>query len=199
MAATPITLIEQTTHCSEPDQPLHVGHEFLAAIYVAHYAHVLKVCQRFFQQREDAEDAASEVFLKLYRIVDKKDADVPFRPWVTRVAGRHCIDMLRHRKTEKKWCAAGVDVTQVPDHREASPFCQVQDREEHHLLRKQVIGLPDHYKLPLVLHYYKEMSYSAIARSLNKGLPAIKTTMHRAKQQLRRNLEVLDSAESCAA
>jgi RNA polymerase sigma-70 factor, ECF subfamily len=200
MAAIPIALLtENVGAATEVDQPLQVCPEVLGAIYVAHYAHVLKVCQRFFQQREDAEDAASEVFLKLHKIVDKKDANVPFRPWVSRVAGRHCIDMLRHRKGEKRWCVAGVDVNGVPDRLSASPLRQAQRREERRRLREQVIHLPEHYMVPLVLHYYNEMSYTAIARRLDKGLPAVKTTMHRAKQLLRRNLENLDSAGSCAA
>ena len=60
--------------------------EVLRAIYVAHYAYVLKVCQRFFRQKEDAEDAAAEVFLKLHRVLHTKDESSPFRPWVSRAS-----------------------------------------------------------------------------------------------------------------
>jgi DNA-directed RNA polymerase specialized sigma24 family protein len=39
-----------------------------------------------------------------------------------------------------------------------------------------------------MLRYYERMSYSDIARTLNRGLPAVKTMIFRAKKRLRRNL-----------
>jgi RNA polymerase sigma-70 factor (ECF subfamily) len=171
--------------------------ELLGTIYVAHYRYVLQVCQRFFRQREDAEDAAAEVFLKLQKVWDRKDAAVPFRPWVSRVAGRHCIDKLRRRKCEKRSCVACTDVSEVPDHATPSPLSQVLRNEEQRQVREQLIRLPKHYKVPLVLHYYKCMSYSEIARTLNRRLPAVKTLIFRAKSQLRRDLGTLKVPERC--
>lgn len=189
MATMPIAVLTEAGALAGGDEMLAARAEILGALYMAHYAYVLQVCRRFFRQREDAEDAASEVFLKLYKILDKKDASCPFRPWISRVAGRHCIDTLRHRKYEQKSCAEGVDVSEVRDDLTLSPLADVQRREEEHLLREQLFRLPEHYMLPLVLHYYKQMSYNEMARTLNRALPAVKTTMHRAKHALRRNLE----------
>ena len=67
----------------------------------ARYQYVLRVCRRFFRQPEDAEDAAAEVFLKLYRVLHQRDETMPFRPWVSRVAGRHCIDKLRQKNASE--------------------------------------------------------------------------------------------------
>ena len=88
--------IGATTLCAALNQPLQTCPEVLSTIYTAHYRHVLRVCRRFFRQPEDAEDATAEVFLKLHRALETKDEAVPFRPWVSRVAARHCIDKLHH-------------------------------------------------------------------------------------------------------
>ena len=48
-------------------------------------------------------------------------------------------------------------------------------------MREQLNRLPDYYKVPLMLRYYKRMSYSEIARTLNRRLPAVKTIIFRAK------------------
>jgi len=48
--------------------------------------------------------------------------------------------------------------------------------------------LPEKYKLPLVLRYYKQMSYSEIARALKRQIPAVRMMIFHAKEQLRRNL-----------
>ena len=169
-------------------QALHSCPEVLALIYTAHYPHVLQVCRRFFRRPEDAEDAASEVFLKLHTVLNTKDEEKPFRPWVSQVAGRHCIDILRRRKREKCSTVAGDDLCAVPDVSTPSPLSQVLRKETERVVREQLNSLPDHYKVPLVLRYYKRMSYAEIARKLNRRLPTVRTIIFRAKNRLRRNL-----------
>ena len=166
--------------------------EALSSIYTAHYHHVLQVCRRFFRQPEDAEDAAAEVFLKLHTVLEKKDEEHPFRPWVSRVAGRHCIDKLRRRKREKCTSVDGNDLCAVPDVSTPSPLSQLLHKEANRQVREQLNRLPDYYKVPLMLRYYKRMSYSEIARTLNRRLPAVKTIIFRAKNRLRRNLGHLE-------
>jgi RNA polymerase sigma-70 factor (ECF subfamily) len=177
------------------DQALHCT-EMLSSIYTAHYQHVLQVCKRFFRRPEDAEDAAAEVFLKLHTVLPKKDNEHPFRPWICQVAGRHCIDKLRRGKRERNSVVVGSDLGTLPDASSPSPLSQVLRKEANRELRQHLDLLPDHYKVPLMLRYYKCMSYSEIAHKLNRRLPAVKTTIFRAKNRLRRNLGCVDSCIS---
>jgi len=169
------------------NQALQTCPDVLTSIYVMHYRQVLQVCRRFFRQPEDAEDAAAEVFLKLHAVLEKKDAEHPFRPWVCQVAGRHCIDKLRRQKLEKFSIVDGNDLCVVPDVSTPSPLSQVLHKEAKRQVREQLNRLPDYYKVPLMLRYYKRMSYSEIASTLNRRLPAIKTIIFRAKHRLRRD------------
>ena len=188
--------MEETTLCAALNQPLQSCPEVLSTIYAAHYRHVLRVCRRFFRRPEDAEDAAAEVFLKLHRVLKTRNEAVPFRPWVSQVAGRHCIDKLRRRKREKDSCVNGADLSEVPDYSTPSPLSQVLRREERLEVREQLIRLPEKYKVPLILRYYKQMSYSEIARALKRQLPAVRMMIFHAKQQLRRNLRREQSAKN---
>lgn len=169
------------------NQALQTCPEVLSSIYTTHYPQVLQVCRRFFRQPEDAEDAAAEVFLKLHTVLEKKNEEHPFRPWVCQVAGRHCIDKLRRRKHEKYSVVAGNDLCVVPDVSTPSPLSQVLHKEEKRQVRDQLNRLPDYYKVPLMLRYYRRMSYSEIARTLNRRLPAVKTIIFQAKNRLRRD------------
>src|ERR1700732_176637 len=105
--------MEETALCAALQQPLQTYPEALSTIYTEHYRHVLRVCRRFFRRPEDAEDAAAEVFLKLHRVLETRNEGVPFRPWVSQVAGRHCIDKLRRRKREKVSRAEGAYLSDV--------------------------------------------------------------------------------------
>lgn len=162
--------------------------ETLNRLYTVHYRHVLRVCRRFFRRPEDAEDAAAEVFLKLRAVLKQKNESLPFRPWLSQVAGRHCLDKLRKMKREKASFIEGMEVTDFPDYAAPSPLSQILRNEEQRRVRNLLSDLPDHHRIPLVLRYYKQMSYSEIAGKLNRGLPAVRSMIYRAKNQLRRNL-----------
>ena len=174
--------------CRSLNEPRPISAEFLRECYAAHYRCVLQVCRRYFRQAEDAEDAAAEVFLKLYRVLNQKDEKVPFRPWICKVAAHHCVDKLRKRKSEKNSSLDDNHLSDFADHSTPSPLWHVLHKEEQRHVREHLSRLPAKYKVPLFLRYYKRMSYSQIARTMNRGLPAVRMMIFRAKDQLRRNL-----------
>jgi RNA polymerase sigma-70 factor, ECF subfamily len=189
MATKPtVLLMEETKLYAALNQSQSICPEVWSTVYTYHYRHVLQICRRFFRQPEDAEDAAAEVFLKLYRVLHQKDATLPFRPWVSQVAGHHCIDKLRQKKREKSSSLEEIDLSAFADHSTPSPLSQVLRQDEQRQLREQLTRLPAKYKAPLVLRYYRRMSYSEIARALKTRLPIVRTTIFRAKECLRRNL-----------
>jgi DNA-directed RNA polymerase specialized sigma24 family protein len=58
------------------------------------------LCQRFLQDRDEADSATQDVFLKAYQALirqDAKELDDPAR-WVTRIAVNTCLDRLRRTK-----------------------------------------------------------------------------------------------------
>jgi RNA polymerase sigma-70 factor (ECF subfamily) len=170
-----------------PTQP--ICPEVLRTIYEAHHRYVLGICRRFFRQPEDAEDAAAEVFLKLYRVLHQKDETLPFRPWISQVAWRHCIDKLRRKKRERTLFQEETNFDYIPDPSIASPLSQLLRKDEEGQIRERLDDLPERYKVPLMLLYYKRMSYSEIARALKTRLPVLRTRIFRAKGYLRRNLQ----------
>lgn len=180
-----------TKLCASLDQTQQVCPELLTACYAAHYRYVFQVCRRYFRRPEDAEDAAAEVFLKLCRVLSKWDETVPFRPWLSQVAGHHCIDKLRRRKYEESSLLESNDLSGFVDISTPSPLSEILRKEEQRRVREQLIRLPARYKVPLILRYYKRMSYSQIARTLDRGLPAVRMMIFRAKDRLRRNLETV--------
>jgi RNA polymerase sigma-70 factor (ECF subfamily) len=187
--ATKSTLLGTTDAklSSSVNQAKPICPEFLKACYAAHHRYVLQVCRQYFRHPEDAEDAAAEVFLKLYKILHQKDEKAPFRPWLSQVAGHHCIDKLRRQKCEKSFSFKETDLSGLADHSMPSPLSQVLREEDQRRIRQQLIHLPAKYRVALVLRFYKRMSYSQIGHAMNQGLPAVRMMIFRAKHQLRRN------------
>ena len=166
--------------------------ELLSSLYTSHYRYVLRVCRHFFWRREDAEDAAAEVFLKLHTVLETTERPIRSRSWLSKVTGRHCIDRLRQVKSERRRRVDDeIEFDALPDSLALSPLSRVLRREQQNKVREELRRLPRDYRILLVLHYYRQMTYAEIAIALGKQLPAIKTAIFRAKRMLRDR--ILDS------
>src|SRR5437870_1050591 len=80
------------------------GHdtEALGEIYRRYGRRVFGLCRYILDSRERAEDATSEVFLKLHRSIETYDGSIPFPRWLLRVAGNQCIDALRRQRRRRQ-------------------------------------------------------------------------------------------------
>ncbi len=168
------------------------GHdaEALGEIYRLYARRVLGLCRYMLDSRESAEDAASEVFLKLQRSIETYDGSIPFPRWLLRVAGNQCIDALRRRKRGRQVIVEveeGVEVIE-PASSEPSPLGAVLSTEERVQVRDAIARLPENYRMPLVLRYYGELSYDEIAQQLGLQRNYVAALIFRAKQELRRKL-----------
>jgi len=168
------------------------GHdgEALGEIYRRYVRRVFGLCSYMLDSRESAEDATSEVFLKLQRSIESYDGSTPFPRWLLRVAGNQCIDALRRQRRGRQVIVEvedGVTGVEAPS-TEPSPLGAVMSKEERVKVRDAIARLPKNYRLPLVLRYYGELSYDEIAQQLELQRNYVAALIFRAKQELRRKL-----------
>src|SRR5579863_2247749 len=168
------------------------GHdaEALGEIHRRYVQRVFGLCRYMLNSRESAEDATSEVFLKMQRSIDTYDRSTPFLRWLLRVAGNQCIDALRRQQRGRRAIVEAEDgaaVIEVPSS-ETSPLGAVISKEERADLRDATARLPENYRVPLVLRYYSELSYEEIAQQLDVERNNVATLIFRGKQELRRRL-----------
>jgi RNA polymerase sigma-70 factor (ECF subfamily) len=168
------------------------GHdaEALGEIYRLYAPRVFGLCRYMLDSRESAEDATSEVFLKLQRSIESYDGSIPFPRWLLRVAGNQCIDALRRRKRGRQVIVEGEEEVAVMEAAspEPSPLGAVLSAEERAQVRDAIARLPENYRVPLVLRYYSELSYDEIAQQLGLQRNYVAALIFRAKQELRRKL-----------
>jgi RNA polymerase sigma-70 factor (ECF subfamily) len=168
------------------------GHdaEALGEIYRQYFRRVFGLCRYMLDSRESAEDATSEVFLKLQQLIESYDGSIPFSRWLLLVAGNQCIDALRRRKRALQVIVEGEAGAAVIEAAGSgpSPLGAVISAEERAQVRDAIARLPENYRLPLVLRYYGELSYDEIAQQLNLQRNYVAALLFRAKQDLRRKL-----------
>ncbi len=139
--------------------------------------------------REDAEDATSEIFMKLHTAISRYDPSFPFGPWLTSVTARHCLDRLRRRRRELRLFETEPDEPERSAEQSGSPLDSLLTEESRRALAAAVAALPDHQRVPLVLRYQGGMSYDEIAERLEWTRQRVAVSLFRAKQRLRRALQ----------
>jgi RNA polymerase sigma-70 factor, ECF subfamily len=168
------------------------GHdaEALGEIHHRYVRRVFGLCRYMLDSPESAEDATSEVFLKLQRSIDSYDGSIPFPRWLLRVAGNQCIDVLRRRRRERQVIVEVEDGAAVIEatSSEPSPLGTVIRMAERAELQAAIGRLPENYRVPLVLRYYSELSYDEIGQQLGLQRNHVAALIFRAKQELRRKL-----------
>jgi RNA polymerase sigma-70 factor (ECF subfamily) len=168
------------------------GHdaEALGEIHRRYVRRVFGLCRYMLDSRESAEDATSEVFLKLQRSIGSYDGSIPFPRWLLRVAGNQCIDVLRRRRRGQQVIVEVEDGATVIEatSSEPSPLGTVIRMEEKAQLQAAIARLPEGHRVPLVLRYYSELSYDEIGQQLGLQRNNVAALIFRAKQELRRKL-----------
>lgn len=162
-----------------------------ADLYRQFERRVFGLCRHMLSSREAAEDATGEVFQRVQRMIQTYDVARPFPHWLLSVASHYCVDVLRRRRVERRvFVAEEVESLPAMDAGGAglSPLAWVLLDERQAEVRDAIAGLPEHYRLPLVLRYYSELSYDEIATQLGLTRNHVATLIFRAKQTLRRRL-----------
>ncbi|WP_297987815.1 RNA polymerase sigma factor [Oscillibacter sp.] len=137
---------------------------------------VYRVALHIFGNRQDAEDAVQEVFLRLYTCEKPFEGTDHLRHWLIRVTVNVCKDALK-----SPWRRRRVSLEDLPE-------TPVFDRPEQGELYREVMALSEKYRTVLYLFYYEELTVREIGEVLGLGTTAVTTRLHRARMKLKEQL-----------
>jgi RNA polymerase sigma-70 factor (ECF subfamily) len=159
--------------------------EAFADLFGAYTEPVTRLCRRMLGSAEEAKDARSEVFLRAREALAGYDPQRPFRGWLLAIAAHHCIDQLRRRAVEGRlFDSADLDEATLPSSA-SSPLGSALAREQRERLLAALDALPARHRAPLVLRYFAELPYAAMAELLGVGARDVGVLLYRAKLRLR--------------
>ena len=156
---------------------------------------VLSLTFRYLGNRADAEDLAQEVFLRVFRSRARYRPEARFSTWLYRVAANACLNEVRDRRSRPTHRAAAIHADEdgspapLPDARAEAPERALERRELHERVREAVEGLPERQRLALLLNKFHGQGYEELARALEMSVPAVKSLLTRARENVRRVLE----------
>ena len=148
---------------------------------------VYKLAYRFTHNAEDACDISQEVFIKVFRSLDRLKDSSAFDAWLRRVTINTCMDHLRRQPSEQALHGYSyLDQEYVADSgRTDEP---VEDGELRRMISRAVDQLPNRQKSVFVLRHYEGLALKEIAEALNCSLGTVKAHLFRATRRMRKLL-----------
>ncbi|MBD3179671.1 MAG: sigma-70 family RNA polymerase sigma factor [Candidatus Latescibacteria bacterium] len=150
---------------------------------------VFSICLRMVRNRDDAEDLAQDVFIKIFNILDRYNPSFPFSSWLYRITSNLCIDFLRKNKRtvfsmDNPVSGDDGDFERQFPSGDIGPEKEVELKEEMVILENAIQSLPEHYRMIVLLRHQEHLSYDEISETLGIPLGTVKARIHRARKMI---------------
>jgi len=160
---------------------------------------VFATAYRLMGNRQDAEDMAQEVFLKVYRSIRDLSDPATLTSWIYRITTNTCLDALTRRQRRPRtisltpqpqgWDGEEAEEPRYADSQTPTPEEAVLLSELQHCLEQALVELDATARAILVLRDVEGRAYQEIAENLALGLSAVKMRIHRARLAFQEMLE----------
>lgn len=145
---------------------------------------VYSLCYRMIKSQEEAEDLSQEVFIKVYQYLKKYDPQYKFSTWILKIATNTTIDYLRKKKIDTLPLEEEIESKQESASAEVVYF----HRYNKLLIEKAINGLPEDYRILIILYHQHGLSYQEIADSVKLPMSKVKNRLHRGRSLLKEQL-----------
>ena len=154
-----------------------------------HTGRVYNIALRVCGNPADAEDVAQEVFLKLYRSLDRFEGESAFSTFLYRVTTNAALDLLRQRKRREAEPLETEESAALPAGSGDLPEEELTRRELRRAVRRGMEKLPAGQRAALALRELEGLSYAEIANVLGLSEGTVKSRIARGRERLRVLLE----------
>lgn len=155
-----------------------------------HQTAVIGTVARMLGGASDAEDIAQEVFVRVWRSAPRYRPTAKFTTWLFTITRNLVFNECRRRSRAEFFPMEHADGTprDFEDAGAEAPSCDLRRRELQDAIDAAMAALPGNQRLALVLRRHESMPYEDIAEVLGTSVPAVKSLLFRARDELRRRL-----------
>lgn len=162
--------------------------EAFARIVRGFQKQVYHLCFHFTGTHQDAEDAVTDIFVKVFRSLGSFNANYKFSTWLYRITYHHLVEITRRKKRERQYlesaCLNRAEAVGVaaPD----AVFFKEAAKEE---MQRALQSLPPQYRTALMLKYQQGLSYRQIGDIMDIPFNTVGSLILRGKRELRQRIK----------
>jgi RNA polymerase sigma factor (sigma-70 family) len=158
-------------------------------LVVARYKRkVFHIAYKFTGKHDEAEDLQQEIFLKVFRSLEKFHRDADFSTWLSSVARNYCIDHYRASKREKEVLVEDALAYDLAPASSGNPYRALEAKDRSGLVRRGLDQLPGKLREAVILRDLQGLSYQEMASRLALPEGTVKSRINRGREELARLL-----------
>ena len=158
---------------------------------------VFSLIYRLVRDRERAEDLSQDTFIKVLNAIDRYDPAFKFSSWIFKIAHNTALDELR-RKQPDTLSIHGSPHASTTEEMEATiltpastdetpeDFTSSKEIGDH--IEQAIASLRAEYRTAILLCHVEGRPYEEVAQIMDVPLGTVKTYIHRARNELRKQL-----------
>lgn len=161
---------------------------------------IFTIAIRMLKNREEAEEVAQDIFVKIFKSLSKFKGDSKFSTWIYKIAYNTCLDVLKKYNKQNNFIPIDEYLEkQIPELENI--FDTLVLKEQQVIIQKCLSLLPYEESILLTLYYYEDQSLEEIAKVLNINQNNAKVKLFRIRKKfesiLRNQLptEIIESYE----
>ena len=153
---------------------------------------VYNVCLNFLGNRQEAEEVAQDVFLRVFQNSSSFRQDASLKRWIYRIAITTSLEALRTKKRKKRWSifVSLNEKTEQDYDRIYFDHSGIEnaDKENADKLHQAIRQLSENQQTAFTMHHIEGLSYQEISEIMNNTISAVESLIFRAKRNLRKKL-----------
>jgi RNA polymerase sigma-70 factor, ECF subfamily len=151
-----------------------------------HYRGVVNFIYRFTNDRQNAEDLAQEVFLRVYRSAQRYKPEAKFSTWLYKIATNLCLTEVKSRGKDRSISLDEIEGNSgdIGDPKSADAYDITFRREIGGAIFEALKSLPERERTAVVLCKYEELPYEEVAEIIGCTVGAVKAYVYRGRMKL---------------
>lgn len=167
--------------------------EAFNTLFSRHMRSMINFAYRFVHNREQAEELAQEIFLKVYEGAGGYKAQAKFTTWLYRIAANVCLNEVRKprfRAVHQPLPEANDPALGCAEFQAGSaPDRLLEQQAISNVLKEALNKIPEKQRIAFILNKYQDFSYLEVAEIMKTSEKAVKSLIHRAKEALAERLQ----------
>jgi RNA polymerase sigma factor (sigma-70 family) len=155
----------------------------LALFFDASFQYVYNLAFRLLRNRDTVEDVVQDVFLKIFRAVDRLDVDCNPKPWLTTITYNTCRDTFR-RAGARPETAEDASIIGERTATPGTPEEELLQREREQLVEKALLGLDEESRAVVILRDFCDVAHEQIATITQSTHAAVRKRYSRALKRM---------------
>jgi RNA polymerase sigma-70 factor (ECF subfamily) len=152
-----------------------------AQLFERHHEAVYRFAYRFSRSQEVADDVTQETFIAALRGAGRLNGSTcSLRTWLFAIARNIVLKQTRHSRREEP-----LGESAEPGRYASNPVEEVLAVERSEAVQRAISLLPERQRVALILFEYEGLSLSEIADVVGESIGAVKSRLHRAREQLK--------------